>query len=163
MMADLIDPGPIEFDAVVQGDGRGAWVDVPFDLKRTYGRGNLVPIVAAFAGGVTYQGSLAKMGGTCAMLLLRNDIRAQLGDPQPGDPIHVRLELDSAPRIVTLPEDVTALVDQNPAASATWESLSPSNRREYSRWIEEAKRPETRQRRGGEAGARVGRGGKLRP
>jgi len=163
MMAGLIDPGPIEFDAVVQGDGTGAWVDVPFDLKETYGKGNLVPIIATFDGRVSYQGSLAKMGGPCAMLLLRNDIRAQLGDPQPGDAIHVRIDLDSAPRIVTLPDDVAALVTANPDAAAYWETLSPSNRREYATWIAEAKRPETRQRRVEETVARLARGEKLRP
>ena len=97
------------------------------------------------------------------MLLLRNDIRAQLGDPQPGDAIHVRIDLDSAPRIVTLPDDVAALVTSHPDAAAYWETLSPSNRREYARWIEEAKRPETRQRRVQETVARLARGEKLRP
>lgn len=163
-MTKLIDPGPIEFDAVVQGDGNGGtWVDVPYDLKETYGKGNLVPIVATFAHKVTYQGSLAKMGGPSAMLLLRSDIRAQLGDPQPGDPMHVRIELDSAPRVVTLPEDVAALVADNPEATAYWETLSVTNRREYARWIEDAKRAETRQRRVEETVARLARGEKLRP
>ena len=104
-MVSLIDPGPIEFDAVIQADGSGGtWVDVPFDLKATYGKGNLVPIIATFAGRVKYQGSLAKMGGDCAMLLIRSDVRAQLGDPQPGESIHVRIDLDAAPRVVTLPD-----------------------------------------------------------
>ena len=163
-MTTLIDPGPIEFDAVVQGDGNGAtWVDVPFDLKETYGKGNLVPIVATFAHKVTYQGILAKMGGPHPMLLLRSDIRAQLGEPKPGDPMHVRIELDSAPRVVTLPEDVAALVEDNPEAAAFWEKLSPGNRREYANWIADAKRPETRQRRVEETAARLARGEKLRP
>lgn len=162
-MVTLIDPGPIEFDAVVQAEGGGTWVDVPFDLKATYGKGNLVPIVATFDGRVRYQGSLAKMGGPTAMLLIRSDVRAQLGDPKPGESIHVRIDLDAAPRVVTLPEDVAALVEANPTAMATWESLSTTNRREYARWIEDAKRPETRQRRVEETVARLARGEKLRP
>ena len=103
------------------------------------------------------------MGGPQAMLLLRSDIRAQLGEPKPGDPMHVRIELDSAPRVVTLPEDVAALVEDNPEAAAFWETLSASNRREYARWIEDAKRPETRQRRVEETVARLARGEKRRP
>ena len=97
------------------------------------------------------------------MLLVRSDVRAQLGEPQAGDSIHVRLELDSAPRLVALPEDVAALVEENPGAAATWESLSPSRRKEFATWIEEAKRPETRQRRVQETVARLARGEKLRP
>lgn len=162
-MANLIDPGPIEFDAVIQGGDGGTWVDVPFDLKSTWGKGNLVPIIATFAGRVTYQGSLAKMGGPFAALLIRSDVREQLGDPQPGDSIHVRIDLDAAPRVVTLPDDVAALVEAEPMAAATWEQLSTTNRREYARWIDEAKRPETRQRRVEETMARLTRGEKLRP
>lgn len=160
-MTGLIDPGPIEFDAEIQGEGGGAWVDVPFGLKETYGKGNLVPIVATFDDTVRYRGILAMMGGASPMLLLRSDVRGELG-VQVGDRVHVRLELDTAPQVVELPGDVAALVDANPAAAATWESLSPSRRKEYVQWIEEAKRPETRQRRVEETVAKLSRGEKLR-
>ncbi len=160
-MTTLIDPGPIEFDAEVLGEGGGSWVEVPFDLKQTYGKGNLVPIVATFNGTVRYQGSLAKMGGLAPMLLVRSDVREELG-VQVGDQVHVRIELDSMPRVVTLPADVEALVEADPLAAATWESLSPSSRRDYSRWIQEAKRPETRQRRVEETVRKLAAGEKLR-
>ncbi len=60
-MTGLIDPGPIEFDAEVLGEGGGTWVDVPLNLKQTYGKGNLVPINAIFNGTTPYQGVLAMM------------------------------------------------------------------------------------------------------
>jgi hypothetical protein len=160
-MAKLIDPGPIEFDAPVQGEGGGTWVDVPFGLKETYGKGNLVPINATFNGTVPYQGVLAMMGGAWPMLLVRSDVRDQLG-VQAGDQVHVRLELDTAPRVWELPEDAATAVKANPEAQATWETLSPSHRREYVQWIEEAKRPETRQRRIDGTVERLARGEKLR-
>ena len=157
----LIDPGPIEFEAEVQGEGGGAWVDVPLDLKETYGKGNLVPITATFNGTVPYRGVLAMMGGACPMLLVRSDVREQLGVTV-GDRVQVRIELDTSPREVTLPDDVAALVEANPEAAAGWESLSPGNRREYARWIEDAKRPETRQRRVEETVRKLAAGEKLR-
>ena len=160
-VAALIDPGPIEFEADVQGEGGGTWVDVPLDLKQTYGKGNLVPINATFNGTVPYQGVLAMMGGACPMLLIRSDVREKLG-VQIGDRVQVRIELDTAPRVVNLPDDVAAMVDANPAAAATWEKLAPSHRREYARWIEEAKRPETRQRRAEETVRKLAEGEKLR-
>lgn len=160
-MSTLIDPGPIEFEAVVQGEGGGAWVDVPVDLKETYGKGNLVPIVATFNDAEQYQGQLAMMGGEWPMLLVRSDVRARLGVAV-GDRVRVRIELDSAPRIVSLPGDVAALVDANPTAAATWAGLSPGNRREYARWIEDAKRLETRQRRVAETVRKLAAGEKLR-
>ncbi len=160
-MSGLIDPGPIEFEAEVLGEEGGAWVDVPLDLKKTYGKGNLVPIVATFNGTARYQGVLAKMGGPAPMLLVRSDVRDELG-VQVGDRVHVRIELDSAPRVVTLPEDVAGLVEENSAAKTTWEELAPSQRRAYAGWIEEAKRPETRQRRVEETVRKLAAGEKLR-
>jgi hypothetical protein len=160
-MAALIDPGPIEFEAEVQGEGGGTWVDVPVDLKTTYGKGNLVPIVATFNGTVPYQGILAMMGGASPMLLIRSDVRAQLGVTV-GDQVQVRIELDTSPRVVELPEEAAAAVQANPEAQATWEGLSPGNRREYVRWIEDAKRPETRQRRIEETVRKLAAGEKLR-
>jgi hypothetical protein len=160
-MAGLTDPGPIGFEAVVQGEESGTWVDVPVDLKATFGKGNLVPIVATFNGTVRYQGVLAKMGGPAPMLLVRSDVRKELG-VQVGDRVQVRVELDSAPRVVTLPEDAASLVEANPDAAATWEKLAPSHRRAYADWITEAKRPETRQRRIEETVRKLAAGEKLR-
>jgi hypothetical protein len=103
---DLIDPGPIEFEAVLhRSDASGAacFVDFPHDLKATYGRGNLVPVTAPWDGRVEYRGSLAMMGGACAMLLCRKDVQALLGRG-PGDVVHLREMLDTACREVELPK-----------------------------------------------------------
>lgn len=160
-MTELIDPGPIEFDAEVLGEGGGTWVDVPLDLKQTFGKGNLVPIVATFNGTVPYQGILAMMGGEWPMLLVRSDVREQLG-VEIGDRVQVRIELDTSPRTVTLPDDAKTLVEANPAAAANWEALSPGHQRNYARWIDSAKRPETRQRRIEETVRKLAAGEKLR-
>lgn len=160
-MSKLIDPGLIEFEAEMQGEGGGTWVDVPVDLKQTFGKGNLVPINAMFNGRVPYQGILAMMGGPQPMLLVRSDVREALG-AQVGDRLQVRIELDTAPRVVNLPDDAAALVEANPDAAATWEKMSPGHRRDYARWIEDAKRPETRQRRVEETVRKLAAGEKLR-
>jgi hypothetical protein len=55
--------------------------------------------------------------------------------------------IDSANRIVKLPEDLAELLAQNEAAAAFYEKLSFTNRKEYVTWITGAKRPETRQNR----------------
>jgi Bacteriocin-protection, YdeI or OmpD-Associated/Domain of unknown function (DUF1905) len=149
-MVKLKDPGPIEFDAVLEREplvsGSACWIDFPYDLKATYGKGNLVPVNALFDGRVPYQGVLAMMGGNCAILLVRTDVREQLGKDK-GDTVRVRVELDTKPRTTTLADDTRAALDMNPAAKEFWESLANSHKREYHQWIEEAKKPETRQRR----------------
>ncbi len=45
------------------------------------------------------------------------------------------------------PADLGAALQGNAAAAATFESFSPSCRREYVEWVTEAKRPETRAKR----------------
>ena len=48
---------------------------------------------------------------------------------------------------VEVPDDFTAALQENSAASAAFEGFSPSCRREYVEWVTEAKRPETRAKR----------------
>ncbi|HHX65141.1 MAG TPA: YdeI/OmpD-associated family protein, partial [Chloroflexi bacterium] len=50
-------------------------------------------------------------------------------------------------RVVELPDDLKRALEQNPAAKARYARLSYSHQREYVRWINDAKRPETRVRR----------------
>jgi uncharacterized protein YdeI (YjbR/CyaY-like superfamily) len=54
-----------------------------------------------------------------------------------------------------LPAELRAALDGAPDARARFEALPPSHRREYVRWIEEAKKPQTRARRAGETVARL--------
>lgn len=79
-----------EFDAVIKKvpDIDGAYVEIPFDVRETFGRGR-VPVHATFDGH-PYDGSLVKMKTPCHILGLRKDIRASIGK-QPGDSVHVTL------------------------------------------------------------------------
>lgn len=83
----LINPGPLEWDTTIQWDPDSpmdtGWVEVPFDLKATFGKGNMVPVVATFDGSVTYRGIISKMPFAC--VILRKDVRAALGKGG-GDP-----------------------------------------------------------------------------
>ncbi len=46
-----------------------------------------------------------------------------------------------------VPDDLLAALEQHPEAAARFDRLAISHQREYVRWIEEAKREATRQRR----------------
>lgn len=48
---------------------------------------------------------------------------------------------------VTVPPDLRAAIDADPAAKATFDGFPPSCQREYVEWVTEAKRDETRARR----------------
>ena len=57
------------------------------------------------------------------------------------------VELDEAPREVEVPVDLAAALAADPQAAASFEQMAFTHRKEYARWIAEAKRDETRQRR----------------
>ena len=80
-----------EFDAVIKKvpDIEGAYVEIPFDVKATFGKGR-VKVRAAFDG-IQYDGSLVRMKTPCHILGMRKDIRAAVGK-QPGDTVHVTLK-----------------------------------------------------------------------
>ena len=64
-----------------------------------------------------------------------------------GDIVTVDLELDDAPRVIEPPADLAGALARDQDAAAAWERLSYTNKREMARSLEEAKRPETRERR----------------
>lgn len=83
--------------------------------------------------------------GTFGLGVLKS-IQAQAG-VKPGDSIAIELELDTQPRTVDVPRDLAAVLARDSKASAAWKALSYTNRKEMARSLEEAKRPETRERR----------------
>jgi len=80
-----------EFDAEIKKvpDIDGAYVEIPMDVKAVFGKGR-VPVNATFDG-VSYRGSLMKMGTPCHILGILKDIRKQIGK-QAGDTVHVTIE-----------------------------------------------------------------------
>jgi uncharacterized protein YdeI (YjbR/CyaY-like superfamily) len=61
-----------------------------------------------------------------------------------GDQVDVDLALDSGPREVAVPDDLAAALAQDEEARGRFDGLSYTHRKEWVRWIEEAKKAETR-------------------
>lgn len=61
--------------------------------------------------------------------------------------MHVVLRRDDQPRVVDVPAEFKELLSANPDISAFFDTLSYTQRKEYARWIAEAKKEETQQRR----------------
>lgn len=102
------------------------------------------PVVAT-VNGYTWRTSVARMGGEF-LLGLNREVREGAG-VQAGDEVEAVIELDVAPREVDLPADLAAALAADQEASAAFERMAFTHRKEYVRWITEAKRDETRQRR----------------
>jgi hypothetical protein len=102
------------------------------------------PVVAT-VNGYTWRTSVARMGGEF-LVGLNKAVRTGAG-VQAGDTVSLELKLDNEPRTVEVPPALAEALDADPEAKATFESLAFTHRKEFARWIEEAKRAETRARR----------------
>jgi hypothetical protein len=103
------------------------------------------PAVKVTINGYSYRSSVAVMGGGY-MIGLSAENRAGAG-AKGGDEVNVDVELDTAPREVTVPADFAAALDATPTARQTFDGLSYSNKSWHVLQIEAAKADETRQRR----------------
>jgi hypothetical protein len=129
---------------ILQGDKTATGIRVPDEVVEALGAGKRPPVRVTI-NGYTYRSTVAVMGGTY-MVGVSADNRAGAGVAG-GDEVDVDLELDTAPREVTVPPDFAAALDAEPAARRTFDGLSYSNRSWHVLSIEGAKSDETRQRR----------------
>ena len=118
-------------------------VEVPFDGKAEFGEARAA--VAGTLAGTPFRGRLAVYGGK-TYLGFRREIRVAAGLDD-GDEAEIVLERDDAPRVVDVPPALEEALAANPDAREIYDGLSFTHRREYARWIAEAKRDETRERR----------------
>lgn len=92
--------------------------------------------------GYTYRTTVAPYKGDYAVSLSAENRRG--AGIEAGDQIEVELERDDTAPALEVPADLTAALATAPAARAFFDGLAPSHRKEYVRWIEEPKKPETR-------------------
>jgi hypothetical protein len=102
------------------------------------------PVVAT-VNGYTWRTSVARMRGEF-LVGLNREVREGAG-VRAGDTVTLELALDTAPRTVDIPPALAEALDSDPEAKASFEGMAFTHRKEYARWIEEAKREETRTRR----------------
>ena len=119
-------------------------IEVPEQVVEALGAGRR-PAVTVTINGYTYRSTVAVLGGRY-MVGVSAEHRAGAGVAG-GDEVDVDIELDTAPREVSVPADFAAALDAEPAARRTFDGLSYSNRSWHVLQVEGAKTGETRQRR----------------
>lgn len=135
----------MRFRASIQLNGRTATgIRVPEEVVERLGAGKR-PAVHVTINGFTYRSTVAPMGGAF-MLPVSAEVRESAGVAA-GDEVDVEIALDSEPREVSVPSDFAAALDVDAAARRFFDGLSYSNKRRFVLSVEEAKTPETRQRR----------------
>lgn len=141
--------GKIQFSTRLQARGPAAAVVLDDAQVAAVGQGaKRFPVVAA-VNGYTWRTSVARMGGEF-LVGLNREVREGAG-VKAGDDVEVALELDTAPRDVAVPPDLAAALAADPQAKMAFDGMAFTHRKEYARWVAEAKRDETRQRRARQA------------
>ncbi len=158
-MKDCPGMGEITFTTELQPRGNASAVVLTDAQMEIVGEGSKRPPVRATINGFSWRSRLARMSGE-NLLGLSRAIREESG-VQIGDVVEVTVALDSEPREVVVPEVLAAALLDDPVAGAAFEALAYTHRKEFARWIEEAKKDETRQRRVVQA-LQMLRGGKTR-
>lgn len=134
----------MEFTTTIVGDGNKAGIEVPEDIVEALGAGKRPPVVVTM-NGRSYRSSIAVMGGKYMVGV--SSANRELTGVSAGDTLQVGLEVDTQPRVVEVPEDLAAALDQEPEAKAFYGTLNYSAQRRYVEPLGDAKTPETRARR----------------
>ncbi len=125
---------------------------VPPEVVEALGRGKRPPVRVTI-GGHVYRSTVAAYRDVF-MIPLAAEHRDVAGVAA-GDEVEVDLELDTEPREVTVPPDLAEALAREPDAERFFGGLSYSTRRRFVLSIEDARTPETRQRRVARSVARL--------
>jgi antitoxin component of MazEF toxin-antitoxin module len=134
----------VKFHTTIHQDGNNTGIVVPEEIIAQLGAGKRPPVRVTL-NGYTYRNTVAVMGGKY-MISVSKDVREKSG-VKGGDELEVELELDTEPREVTVPADLAAALEADPAAKRFFDGLSYSRKSWHVLQVEGTKNPETRQRR----------------
>jgi hypothetical protein len=127
------------------GGGNNVGIVVPDDVVAAFERGKRVPVVVTIDGGYQYRNTITSMGGRF-LISFNAETRKATGRGA-GDEVEVRLDVDDAPRVIEVPEDLAAELAADAGARSAWEALSYSKQRAHAESITGAKTADTRARR----------------
>ena len=95
--------------------------------------------------GASWRSSIARMGGE--YWLGASAANRELTGISAGNAYDLDIELDTAPRVVEVPDDLAAALAADSAAKEAFDRLSYSHQRQHVEAILDAKKEETRRRR----------------
>ena len=134
----------MKFRVVIEGAGKtAAGMEIPPEVVAALGETKRPPVRVTI-NGYTYRSTVAVLGGRF-MIGVSNEVRAASGVAA-GDEVEVELELDTAPREVSVPPELARELARDAAASKAFEALSYSKKRLIVDPVANAKTAETRDR-----------------
>ena len=137
--------GAIRLTTTLVARGPAAAVVLDEEQVAAVGEGAKRFPVAATINNYTWRTTVTRMRGEF-LLGLNREVRAGAG-VEAGDTVQVEVALDAAEREVDVPAALARALEGDDAARAAFDGLAYTHRKEYARWVAEAKREETRERR----------------
>jgi Bacteriocin-protection, YdeI or OmpD-Associated/Domain of unknown function (DUF1905) len=134
----------VKFWTTVEAPEPMRGLEMPREVVDALGGGKRAPVRITL-NGHTWQSRVAIMRGR--FLLGLSNANREAAGVSTGDRVEVEVELDTEPRPIIEPDDLTRALDADPVARAAYDRLSPSHQRERVLAIEGAKKAETRRRR----------------
>lgn len=127
------------------GRGTRTYITVPFDVEKLYGTRGQARVRGSL-NDIDFTGVLYPRGDGTHYLVVNSQLRGKLRAAE-GDEVLVVVEKDPTPPLLEIPESFAAALEADAKARKVSEALSPSHKREYARFINEAKKEETVRRR----------------
>lgn len=132
----------MRFRAELESAGNtAAGFEVPEEVVERLGGGGH-PKVSVTVSGFTFRTSIARMGGRF-LLGVSAERRARAGI-EAGQVLDVDVELDTAPRVIEVPDDLAAALAADAQAKTFWDTLSYSKQSWHVHQVTSAKKAETR-------------------
>lgn len=133
------------FVATLYKLGINRCVDVPEEVSRALGGKGYIPVFANVQGLIA-RTTLVPAGNGTHRLFLNGKIRKKLGIDA-RSLVGVTLRRDKKPNEIAVPSDVAAALRRTSGAQKAFENTTPGLRREFLRWVLNAKHPEIRAKR----------------
>lgn len=132
----------VKYSTTVIGHGKHAALEIPQEILDALGTNKRAPLKVTI-NGYTYQNTATGVDGKCMVVFPSKDRLA--AKAKAGDEVEVTLELDTERKVDVPDELIKALIKNN--KKETFDALSYSKRKEFTRQVNEAKAEETKLKR----------------
>jgi hypothetical protein len=133
------------FRTTILGNDKSALgIEIPAEVVASLGTSKRPPVRVTI-NGKSYRSTIAVMGGKFMVGVSAEN--RKIVSVAAGDKVDVTLELDTEPRVVTVPPDLKKALDRHTDAKKFFDGLSYSKKQWFVLGIEGAKTAETRERR----------------
>lgn len=134
----------MKFKTKIWVDGNNTGIKVPEEVVMSFNKGKKVPVVVSLKK-YSYRSTVVVYNGVFMLPLAKEHREA--ADVRGGEEVEINLEYDDKPRTVDVPPELQKLLNNDKEAKEIFEKLAYTHKKEYVRWISDAKKEETKQSR----------------